>query len=211
MPLLWVKNILAVINGGMLVFMIGTVVGHIMSRNKLRSWASAFNSLCILWLCMRQVFWTYAIYSTGYWSAVRFYILYWLPHPIQFAMYLIIPIFYVQILSKTGRHRFGMSASLWQKRRKCIRNTYIAVVAAMLVFLVGFVLAAAVLEKKEYRCVSRHWHRGRSGRDHRSGGSSGESSDSCYRDMSAKPVRFLSASCFLFLSVVIAVYGAQVG
>lgn len=201
MTVLIAKDLLAAVNGAMLIFVIGTLAGHFLNRNKLVSWASAFNSLCILWLSMRQIFWSYAIYSADNWSAVRFYLLYWLPHPIQFAMYLIIPIFYVQIigLSETGRQRFGMLATLWQKHRKCMRSTYIGVVTSMLVYLVGVVFTAATVENKEYRCVSRHWRRHKD-----------DNADACYHDISAKPMRYLSASCFLFLSVVIAVFGAQV-
>ena len=201
--MLLVKYLLASINGILLLFLIGTVVGHIVSGNKLVSWSNAFNGLCILWLGMRQVFWAYAIYSPANWSAVRFYVLYWLPHPIQFAMYLIVPIFYVQILSRSGRQGFGMaSPRFWQRRWRCIRNTYIALVSFMVFFLIGAVVAAATFEKEEYNCVSRHWHK--------DDFDDSSNSDSCFHDMSTNPVRWLSACCFLFLSVVIGVYGRQV-
>ena len=53
--------------------------------------------LCCIWLTFRQVFWALSIVAVGGWNPAAFYLLYWLPHPIQFGSFLLLPLFYLQV------------------------------------------------------------------------------------------------------------------
>lgn len=41
--------------------------------------------------------------AVGGWNPAAFYLLYWLPHPIQFGSFLLLPLFYLQVGAPAAR------------------------------------------------------------------------------------------------------------
>lgn len=59
--------------------------------------------LCLL-ACsqiLRGIFWVLTITTGDQWRAQVFYLLYWLPNPLQFASFLLLPLFYTQVSTHT--------------------------------------------------------------------------------------------------------------
>ena len=96
-PLLVFKWLLATLNAALLVLLVGLMLGHLQRQHKIKSWSLGFHVLCFAWLCFRQAFWVLSIVRKRPWSTSTFYLVYWLPHPIQFAMYLLVPLFYFKV------------------------------------------------------------------------------------------------------------------
>eukprot|EP00613_Pedinella_sp_CCMP2098_P051258 CAMPEP_0171819688 /NCGR_PEP_ID=MMETSP0992-20121227/2347_1 /TAXON_ID=483369 /ORGANISM="non described non described, Strain CCMP2098" /LENGTH=744 /DNA_ID=CAMNT_0012433989 /DNA_START=539 /DNA_END=2774 /DNA_ORIENTATION=- len=85
---------------------------------------------------------------------------YWLPHPLQFAMYSVVPLFYAKVLTKIGRcHRWLGQGREAKARWAFLRSAYVCAMALMVVFMLGCVVAAGSMEKKEHRCLdtNRSW------------------------------------------------------
>ena len=63
----------------------------------------ADRQLGCVWLSFRQVFWALSLIVVGGWTPAAFYLLYWLPHPIQFGNFLLLPLFYLQVMYRNQR------------------------------------------------------------------------------------------------------------
>jgi hypothetical protein len=140
------KLLLASVNMAVLCMVVTLFLNHISSQNDLRSWAPAFYLLASIWLVLRGIFWITTITYGGFTSA-SFYMLYWLPNPIQFANYLLLPLFFGQVLSSRRK---------WPKTWRYIRPIYIALTASMVSFMVLSSIKAAILERQEYKCLTEH-------------------------------------------------------
>jgi hypothetical protein len=149
---------MVLLNSFSLLALVSLIVGHLEMRNKLKSWSMAFHALLAIWLIFREIFWVLSVVTVWPWSASTFYFIYWLPHPIQFAMLLLIPLFYFKVLTKLGR-RFGNSGSEClnstdESHWRCLRYVYVSCVLAMVVFMGACVVAAGSMEDEQFRCLS---------------------------------------------------------
>lgn len=149
------------------------------------------------------------------------------------------PYFYAYVLACLGKWEgwFGKGATL-ERRWTTVRNVYVFVVAAMVVFMCGCVVAAGSMEKQQYQCLSDNalWHNrheeiarsqkpttnkhGSAASRHSSSHSNkvddfadddgGAARQECYRiELSTRPVRWISAVCALLLAVGMVVLGYQ--
>jgi len=148
-----------------------------------------------------------------------------------------VPYFYAYVLACLGKWEgwFGKGATL-ERRWTTVRNVYVFVVAAMVVFMCGCVVAAGSMEKQQYQCLSDNalWHdrheeiarsqkpttnkHGSAASRHSSSHSNkvddfadddgGAARQECYRiELSTRPVRWISAVCALLLAVGMVVLG----
>ncbi|CAM9279596.1 unnamed protein product, partial [Laminaria digitata] len=106
-----------------------------------RSWATAFHILVLLWLILRGIFWIMTITTEEHWHGDTFYLLYWLPNPLQFGSFSLLPLFYSQVLS---------SKREWKARSRIITPVYITLVSGMLLYMVGWTIRTALQERKEF-------------------------------------------------------------
>lgn len=95
-PLL--KTLLVCTNFSILSFLLFLMIDHMKASYNILSWSSAFHILCICWLIMRGAFWLLTIISDGSWTNVTFYSLYWMPHPFQFGAFMLLPLFFAQVI-----------------------------------------------------------------------------------------------------------------
>jgi hypothetical protein len=64
----------------------------------LQSWSTLFHILCFCWLCLRGAFWCVTITAVGKWEIFTLYLLYWVPSPIEFGSFMLLPLFFSQVL-----------------------------------------------------------------------------------------------------------------
>lgn len=160
-----------------------------------------FNVLCTIWLGFRQIFWSVTVIVPGSWNPAVYYVLYWLPHPIQFGSFLLLPLFYMQVLSKLPSWQC-VGLSVWTNRWQCIRNFYILGMASFLGFIVSGGFVVAIQNQKGMDCIYRDMN------DDDFPVTDGES---CFKnEVTSRPVRIVTAGCFFLLSFVLAVFGVQV-
>lgn len=51
------------------------------------------------WLSLRGAFWLLTMVSISSWMGSTFYILYWVPTPLCFSAFLVVPMYFAQIMS----------------------------------------------------------------------------------------------------------------
>jgi len=100
------KTLLVCTNFAILSFLTVIMIDHIKANHNLLSWSSGFHVLCIFWLIMRGIFWFLTISSQVYWSNGTFYSLYWIPHPLQFAAFALLPLFFAQVVYPELWHNY---------------------------------------------------------------------------------------------------------
>ncbi|KAG5190469.1 hypothetical protein JKP88DRAFT_266933 [Tribonema minus] len=181
-PLPLLKLLLASLNMAVLCLVMALLVSQC-SANDIRSWGTAFHILALLWLLLRGAFWTLTITTDGIHSASAFYLLYWAPNPLQFANFLLLPLFYGQVVSTRRK---------WATQWRYIRPVYIAITTSMVVFMAITAIISAVEEHLEYKCLSE------------------DSKRDCYHPpYQAEGFRVVTTFCFFALAVIVAAYGIQ--
>ena len=95
------KMILVLANFSLLSFLIMLMVDHYNSHYNVESWSSAFHVLTLLWLSIRGAFWLCTAISTSPWNSMSFYALYWMANPIEFGSFMLLPLFFSQVLYPT--------------------------------------------------------------------------------------------------------------
>ena len=95
------KMILVLTNFSLLSFLIMLMVDHYNSHYNVESWSSAFHVLTLLWLSIRGAFWLCTAISTTPWNSMSFYALYWMANPIEFGSFMLLPLFFSQVLYPT--------------------------------------------------------------------------------------------------------------
>ncbi|CAM9706597.1 unnamed protein product [Hapterophycus canaliculatus] len=120
------------------------------------------------------------------WHSNRFALLYWLPNPLQFGSFLLLPMAYSKVLS---------SKEQWEAKSRAIGRVYVLLVSGMLVYMVGFALAQAIRERRQFPCVTA---------DH----DSEDAPRTCYTmEIASDAFRVLTALCFFALALGVAGYG----
>eukprot|EP01041_Mallomonas_annulata_P005440 gene5440-10912_t len=125
---------LAVTNFGLLCFLVMLMIDHYASNYNLMSWSTVFHVLCFLWLSLRGIFWFLTITAIAKWGNSTFYILYWVPCPLEFGSFLLLPLFFAQILYPKE----------WKTYWSYVCSIYMAVVFG----LTGFMVCWAILREK---------------------------------------------------------------
>jgi hypothetical protein len=133
MPLPPLKLALVITNYAMLSFLIVLIVDHYNSNNNFMSWSSLFHLICMLWLFIRGAFWLCTITSTSSWGVFSFYSLYWLPNPLQFGSFMLLPLFFAQILYPDE----------WKRHWIFVRPLYYLFLIFLVLFQIIWALLAA--------------------------------------------------------------------
>ena len=92
------KITLVFINFSILAYVVVQIIDHYKSQNDIKSWSSAFNILSFIWLFIRGTFWFFTVVSHRPWGSWSFYALYWLANPIEFGSFMLVPLFFSQVL-----------------------------------------------------------------------------------------------------------------
>ena len=188
------KLILLCINFSILSFLAVLLYEHVRANHDLTSWAFFYHVLAFLFLTIRGFFWLLTIISTTNWDVFTFYFLYWIPNPIEFGSFLILPLFLLQILYPAD----------WKKHWPFWRPVYVGCMVSLVVFQVIWSLLSVWDERSEDN----------SGGD--SNNSSSRSSDSVgVEDHHTESVvsglfRWMNAVSFFILSLVQMVYALEV-
>jgi len=138
MALLLCKSFLLVVN---VAIMLGILLEAVMLRqakHSIRSWSASFYALCFVWLLFRSVFWALTIATSRSWDPALFYILYWTPHPIQFAAFLLLPLFFAQIAHRKS----------WRSGWKYVKPLYVAFSVGAVTFILIWSVVAAVRDRR---------------------------------------------------------------
>jgi hypothetical protein len=97
--MLVLKILLVLLNVVLLVFLVWQIMIALHIRSRRSSWSTAFHCLAFAWSFIRTVFFAMTIISSVAWNNAVFYILYWLPGPIQFTSFALLILFYAQVLN----------------------------------------------------------------------------------------------------------------
>jgi len=128
------KLLLVLTNFTILSFLGVLMADHFNASHNLSSWSTSFHLLTFAWLSIRGSFWLITMTSTQQWSAFSFYFLYWMPNPLEFASFMLLPLFFAQILYPVE----------WKKYWGYVQPVYIAVIAALIIFQALWAFLAAL-------------------------------------------------------------------
>lgn len=134
------KVTLACTNFALLCFQIILMVDHYASNYNLKSWSTVFHVLCFSWLSLRGAFWFLTLIASSKWGNSLFYLLYWVPCPLQFGSFLLLPLFFAQILYPKE----------WRTYWAYVCSIYITVVIGLTLFMVYW---AILRERFDINCV----------------------------------------------------------
>lgn len=131
------KTLLVMTNFSILSFLAIFMMDHVKANYNIMSWSSVFHILCICWLIMRGLFWLFTITSEDNWTNVTFYTLYWMPHPFQFGAFMLLPLFFAQVVYPT----------IWRTYWTLIRPMYIMSLFGVVIFQTVWAVLAAFEDK----------------------------------------------------------------
>lgn len=175
------KMILIVANFSLLLFQIMLIRHSYYSQNKNMSWASAFHLLTLTWLSIRGAFWISTVFASNTLDAWYFYALYWMANPVEFGSFMLLPLFFSQVLYPTE----------WKKYWKYIRIGYIGFIGSLFIFQFFWACFAAIEMTEEEHCDPALT----------------QDQDCFHTEFSTTLFRAISAVCFIFLATLQAAYG----
>jgi hypothetical protein len=174
------KIALMATNFSLFTFIVSLVVDHIQQGNNLLSFVSVFHALTLCWLLLRGVFWLMTVIHTATDRSSTFFALYWLANPVEFGSFLLVPLFFTQVLYPTS----------WKKYWGAIRFGYIAVVAGLVLFQALWIVWTA-MDLPMCETATHGW-------------------TACFHtELMSNMFRAITAGCFLFLAVTQGAYGYQ--
>ena len=138
------KLLLLLTNGIMITFLVSLIGEHYQSSYNINSFANIFHVLSFVWLSIRGLFWFLTIVSTKNWGTMLFYILYWCPSPIQFASFMLLPLFCAQILYPQE----------WKKYWTHVRLMYVCVTVGMVAFQIVWTVLISLQKDRISQCNS---------------------------------------------------------
>jgi hypothetical protein len=92
------KSLLTISDLALLYFLLSLMFNQYFNNYSLQSWASIFHILCSFWLTLRGLFWVLTILIEDPSYEVYLKILYWIPCPFEYAAFLLLPLFFAQVL-----------------------------------------------------------------------------------------------------------------
>ena len=170
-------------NLSLFTFLSSLVIDHYQSNYNLLSFGTAFHVLTLLWLVIRGLFWILTVVGTTEMSTWLFYALYWMPVPIEFGSFMLLPLFFSQVLYPE-----------WKKHWGCIRFVYISSICALILFQALWIVLTALEMQRETICGKTE---------------EGKSEHCFHTEFSSDAFRVISACCFLFLAAAQGSYGYQ--
>lgn len=122
--ILWYKLGLVITNFAVLSYLLFLMIHHYTAAYDTQSWAFIFHILSFSWLLIRGSFWASTLTTVLRWNALNFYLLYWMPTPLEFASFMVLPLYFTQILYTEE----------WKKYWKFVRPIYFSIIIAIIVF-----------------------------------------------------------------------------
>jgi hypothetical protein len=92
------KSLLLLSNCALLGYLLKVMIFHHQQHYDLKSWASIFHYVSLVWLLTRCTFWVCTILSAMEWNNFSFYLLYWIPTTFEFITYMVLPLYFAQVL-----------------------------------------------------------------------------------------------------------------
>ena len=94
----FLKWILTLSDFSLLFYLLSLMLDHVRNNYSLKSWSSIFHIQCILWLLLRGCFWLGSIINESIEDELYLKILYWSPCPFEYGAFLLLPLFFAQVL-----------------------------------------------------------------------------------------------------------------
>jgi hypothetical protein len=189
MAFLPLKFALVITNFVILFLIVMILIKHRSDGFNIQSWSAGFNILCVLWLSLRGAFWALTVCTINYWIGSTFYILYWVPTPISFGAFMLIPLFFAHLLY---RHEWDY---YWGK----IWWMYIATTVSLAVFMISWSVISAIRLRHDLDCINST-----------ASGPIGPSIECYNTEFSSTAFRFVTSVCFLFLATNCAMFGKKI-
>jgi hypothetical protein len=141
MEIALLKCFLVLVNFYLLTNLLILIINHYNFQYNMKSWGSIFHFLSLIWLLIRGSFWISTLSTTMRWTTWNFYLLYWMPTPFEFGAFLILPLYFAQILYPEQ----------WNKYWKYIRPIYFGLIAGIAgIQLLWCALASIPKVKRRY-------------------------------------------------------------
>lgn len=190
MDLLPFKFVLTATNFGVLFLLVMILIKHSSYKFDIRSWSTGFNLLCVVWLSFRGAFWILTMCSINYWIGSTFYILFWVPMPISFGAFMLIPLFFAHLLYRTEWKYY------WDK----IWWIYTATTIGLAIFMISWSILSAMSIQRDLECINGT-----------AAGQPARPPTACY-DTAYSTIAFrgVTAVCFLFLAANCAAFGKKI-
>lgn len=188
MAFLPLKFALATTDFAVLILLVMILIRHTSYKFDIRSWSAGFNILCVVWLAFRGAFWVLTMCSIDYWIGSTFYILFWVPMPISFGAFMLIPLFFAHLLYRVEWEYY------WNK----IWWIYTFTTIGLAIFMISWSILAAMNLQRDLQCINTAMV-------------TNQSTAECYdTTYSSNAFRAVTAACFLFLACNCAVFGKRI-
>lgn len=133
MAFLILKYLLVMTNFLLLTYVLILTADHYFSHSDRTSWGFIFHLLTLCWLVMRGAFWLSTVLPIVHWTTLSFYMLYWMPAPIEFAAFMLLPLYFAQILYPQE----------WKKHWEHVRPYYFGFIVGIIAFQLVWTWVAA--------------------------------------------------------------------
>jgi hypothetical protein len=184
------KITLMVLNFCILSFLVMLIVDHYQANYSLFSWSACFHFLSLSWLTIKGIFWLLTITTDYEWSAFQFYLLYWLPSPVEFGSYMLVPLFFGQVLYP----------DVWAAHNKWILPLYGLLVLSLVMFMVVWAVLAATEQGQKPCDITTALHQNIELDDY--------DLQHCFKMVySSDAFRIVSACCFVLLAIFQVIFG----
>ena len=124
------KVLLVITNYGIVAYLVVLIYRHISSHHDLKSFSFIFHVLCTIWLFFRGIFWISSLTSQVDWSPGGYYLLYWMPVPVEFVSFLLFPLYFIQIIYPVE----------WGEYEHMLIPMYVLVIILLLSFQAIFII-----------------------------------------------------------------------
>ena len=124
------KLLLVITNFSIVAYLVVLIFDHYKYHYDIRSFSSAFHILCFAWLSIKGLFWLSTLTTLFDWTAGNYYFLYWMPVPLEFGSFLLLPLYFAQILYPTE----------WRDYWKSLRPLYAVIIISLMSFQTIYIL-----------------------------------------------------------------------
>jgi hypothetical protein len=192
------KVSLVAIDVSLLAFLVSLMLDHVSNGWDTSSYAFTFHCLTLCWLSIRGAFWLMSAISTTQWSSSMFYALYWLANPVEFGSFLLLPLFFSQVLYPTS----------WKRHWGVIRFAYISAIVGLVLFQGLWIFLAALEMNRGTLCDPADADSNATKSPPGTGGTDNNTLLKCFHsEYTSVAFRSITAACFLFLAVAQGAYG----
>ena len=130
------KLLLVMTNCGVLFCLVAMIVNHIRCQYNLKSFSFLFYMLSFVWLLIRGIFWISTLTSSVEWTSAQYYFLYWMPVPIEFGSFMLLPLYFVQVIYPEE----------WKTYYSTGRRLYIGIIFGLIVVQIIYIMMELVYE-----------------------------------------------------------------